>query len=89
MADLFLLYSMCQRMWLRCDGHGEVLDKQVWRILSVDSNDGRVVEAENARQKFVKESEIKFADEDFWGEEKEEEDESKTNSESSTIYSDY
>ena len=49
---------------------------------------GRVVEAENARQKFVKESEIKFADEDFLGEEEEEEDESETNSESS-FYSDY
>ena len=50
----------------------------------MDSNDERVAEAENARQKFVKESKLKFADEDFLGEEGEEEEvKSRTNSESS------
>ena len=43
------------------------------------------MEAENARQKFVKESEIKFADQDFLGED--DEDERETNSKSS-FYSD-
>ena len=53
----------------------------------MDSNDGRLAEAENARQKFVKESEIKFAEQDFLGEGEEDEDERETNSESS-FYSD-
>ena len=40
-----------------CDGRGEDEDGQVRRILGIDFNDERVVEAETARRKFVRESE--------------------------------
>ena len=47
----------------------------------MDSNDERVVEAETARRKFVRESEEMFSDQNFLG--LEEEEESETNVESS------
>ena len=54
------------------------------RILGIDFNDERVVEAETARRKFVRESEAMFSDQNFFGvEEEEEEEESETNVESS------
>ena len=67
-----------------CDGRGEDEDGQVRRILGIDFNDERVVEAETARRKFVRESEAMFSDQNFFGvEEEEEEEESETNVESS------
>ena len=52
----------------------------------MDSSDWRVLEAETARQKFVKESQIKFADQDFL--EGEGEEDSQSNDESSLDESD-
>ena len=67
-----------------CDGRGEDGDGQVRRILGIDFDDERVVEAETARRKFVRESEAMFSDQNFHGvEEEEEEEESETNVESS------
>ena len=62
-----------------CAGSGENKDDQVWRILGVNPSDVRVLEAERARERFVKESEIKFnLTEEKWGESDAEEKEGKS-----------